>query len=60
MSSGPYVEVKIKREDFEALVKCAEVSGRSLQSLIDECTGYFVEAYVPAYVEGVAERAATA
>lgn len=54
------VEVKIKPEHYEKLAACAMVTGRSVESLLDEAMADFTQAFVPSYIEGVAERAATA
>lgn len=48
--------IEIKTEHCDALRKCAEVTGRSYQSLVDEAMQYFVEAYVPTYIEYAAEQ----
>lgn len=58
--SGPYVEVKIKKEIHERLLHCAEVTGRSYQSLLDEAVMYFEEAYVPAYIWDAKRQSASA
>lgn len=55
-----YTTDKIKTEHCEALRKCADLTGRSYQSLIDEAMMYFVEAYVPAYIRGAEKRSGQA
>lgn len=57
MQSGPYVEAKIKKEVHDRLVACAEITGRTYQSLVDEAMEDFAESFAITYVEEVAERA---
>lgn len=52
-----YTDSKIKTKHRDVLMKCAEITGRSYQSLVDEAMEDFAESYAITYVEEVAERA---
>ena len=58
--SGQYVEVKIRAEKFLALSDASDVTGRSINDLLDEALGQYLECDVPCMIEEAASKVATA
>ena len=58
MSSGQYIDVPIKREQYEQLAEASIILGCSVPALLNEAVAEYLECTAAPYVQGVLERSA--